>query len=75
MAGGSAGNARWRKAAASAGGNTNCVEVSFRDGSVLVRNSRDRGGSVLVFTAGEWAAFLDGVRHGEFDQGDSHEIS
>jgi hypothetical protein len=45
-----------------------CVEVSFRDGAVPVRNSRDPDGPVLVFTAGEWDAFVAGVKGGEFDR-------
>jgi hypothetical protein len=49
--------------------NGNCVEVTeLPGGSVGVRNSRDPGGAVLRFTPGEWAAFLGGVRRGEFDR-------
>lgn len=46
-----------------------CVEVAFTDDAVLVRNSRDRAGPVLAFTVAEWAAFVGGVRKGEFDVG------
>jgi hypothetical protein len=35
---------------------------------VVVRDSKERCGPVLVFTAHEWAAFLRGVRASEFDQ-------
>jgi hypothetical protein len=46
----------------------NCVEVAGLDGDGIgVRNSRDTGGPVLVFTPDEWRAFLGGVRNGEFD--------
>lgn len=49
--------------------NGNCVEVTeLPGGSVGVRNSRDPGGPVLRFTRGEWDAFLDGARLGEFDR-------
>jgi hypothetical protein len=35
---------------------------------IAVRDSKQRGGGpVLEFTATEWAAFLAGVRGGEFD--------
>jgi uncharacterized protein DUF397 len=34
-----------------------------------VRDSKDREGPALVFTPGEWRAFLDGVRASEFDLG------
>jgi hypothetical protein len=58
--------ARWRKSTRS--GTNGCVEVAFVQGQVAVRDSKDRSGQVLVFTAHEWAAFLSGVRAGEFDQ-------
>jgi hypothetical protein len=47
--------------------NGNCVEVaSLPGGTIGVRNSRDTAGPVLVFTPGEWQAFLGGVRNGDF---------
>jgi Domain of unknown function (DUF397) len=55
----------WRTAKKSGGGN--CVEVAPDSGLVAVRDSKDRDGPVLRFTATEWDAFLDGVRRGEFD--------
>jgi Domain of unknown function (DUF397) len=58
--------AKWRKSTRS--GTNGCVEVAFVRGQVAVRDSKDRGGPVLVFTAHEWVAFLSGVRAGEFDQ-------
>lgn len=56
----------WRKATASGAGD--CVEVAKvgRD-EVLIRNSFAPDGAVLAFNGAEWAAFLDGVRAGEFD--------
>jgi hypothetical protein len=58
--------ASWRKSSWS---NANgCVEVAFVDTRVALRDSKDRGGPVLVFTAHEWEAFLSGVRAGEFDR-------
>lgn len=48
--------------------NSNCVEVaSLPDGGVAFRNSRDKDGPVLRFTAGEWEAFRQGAKAGEFD--------
>jgi hypothetical protein len=46
----------------------NCVEVAgnLRD-VVAVRDSKDRTGPVLAFSGAEWAAFLEGVKAGEFD--------
>ena len=54
----------WRTSSASSGGN--CVEVAISQNSVLVRNTRNRAGSVLEFTESEWAAFVLGVGSGEF---------
>ena len=49
--------------------NGNCVEVAdLGGGAVGVRNSRDPDGGTLVFTPGEWDAFIGGVRGGEFDR-------
>lgn len=56
---------KWRKSTAS--GTSNCVEVSFDAGSVLMRHSRSPQGPVLSFSHSEWEAFLAGVRNGEFD--------
>ncbi len=48
--------------------NGNCVEVAdLTDGSIGVRNSRDRDGAVLRFTPDEWHAFIGGAQNGEFD--------
>jgi hypothetical protein len=56
----------WVKSSLSAA-NGNCVEVS-RDpaGQVLVRDSKNPDGLVLVFSREVWEAFLSGVRNGEF---------
>lgn len=56
----------WRKSRAS--GTSNCVEVAFDEQSVLVRHSKDPLGPVLAFSRSEWAAFLAGVRKGEFER-------
>ncbi len=45
-----------------------CVAVGRTpQGGVAVRDTKDRDGAVLDFTAEEWAAFLAGARNGEFD--------
>ena len=45
-----------------------CVEVTrLRRGDIGVRNSRFPNVPVVWFTRDEWAAFLDGVKAGEFD--------
>lgn len=44
-----------------------CVEVErLRDGGVIVRNTQILSEDV-TFTAEEWAAFVAGVKNGEFD--------
>ncbi|MFF3332444.1 DUF397 domain-containing protein [Streptomyces sp. NPDC002888] len=46
----------------------NCVEVAaLTDGDIAMRNSRDPDGPALVYTPAEVAAFLAGVKDGEFD--------
>jgi len=60
-------NTPWAKATRSGGNGGQCVEVRRHDGAIQVRDSKDPDGPVLTFTAGEWDAFLDGARKGEFD--------
>jgi hypothetical protein len=46
----------------------NCVEVAaLPEGGIAMRNSRDPHGPALVYTPVEVAAFLAGVKDGEFD--------
>ncbi|MEU7590394.1 DUF397 domain-containing protein [Micromonospora sp. NPDC049230] len=50
------------------GGGDNCIEGAFAlDGTVGMRDSKDRTGPVLGFTPSEWTAFTDGIRDGKFD--------
>jgi hypothetical protein len=51
-------------------GTNACVEVANVDGMVLVRNSGERR-PATVFSRAEWAAFLAGVRAGEFEVPDA----
>jgi hypothetical protein len=44
-----------------------CVQVAFLQGRVAVRDSKDQQGPILVFTTGEWEAFVAGVRAGQLD--------
>jgi hypothetical protein len=61
--------AAWHKSSRSSG-NGNCVEVAVVDDAVAVRDTKDRSGPVLVFTAAEWRAFVSGAKDGEFDLAD-----
>jgi hypothetical protein len=45
-----------------------CVEVGRTpEGAVKVRDTKDRAQEALTFTDEEWAAFVAGVKAGEFD--------
>lgn len=50
----------WRKSTASGG--TNCVEVAFIQGQVLIRNSANPEGGVLSVLPADWNAFVEEVR-------------
>ena len=46
-----------------------CVEVAqLVDGWIAVRNSRHPGGPALIYSRAEMAAFIQGVKAGEFDE-------
>ena len=61
--------AAWQKSSRSSG-NGNCVEVAVVDEVVAVRDTKDRSGPMLFFTASEWQAFVAGAKAGEFDLAD-----
>ncbi len=57
----------WHKSTRSAGGQ-NCVEVADNLPQVVaVRDTKNRDAGTLLFTHDEWAAFVSGVKAGEFD--------
>ncbi|HEY8458609.1 MAG TPA: DUF397 domain-containing protein [Actinopolymorphaceae bacterium] len=58
--------ARWRKASASVG-MQQCVEVAGLGTQVAVRDSKDRQGPSLIFSASAWSAFVGGAKKGEYD--------
>jgi hypothetical protein len=61
-------DSEWYKSSYSSGQGGACIEVADLDGGGrAVRDSKDRNGGHLTFTATEWAAFTAGVRAGEFD--------
>jgi hypothetical protein len=56
----------WRKSSRSSGSG-DCVEVADNQAEIVaVRDSKDREGGTLTFTRGQWAAFVSGVKNGEF---------
>jgi hypothetical protein len=57
-------SAAWRKSSYS-GANGSCVEVApLADDQIAVRDSKDRGGPALVFTAAQWRTFAQGIKEG-----------
>lgn len=58
---------RWRKSSYS-DDKQHCVEIAPAERAVLDRDTRDSdAGSILALPRAPWAAFLAGVRAGEFD--------
>lgn len=51
----------WRKASYS-NGQGDCVEVGDAASTVLVRDTKDRDGGTLAFTARAWQAFTGSFR-------------
>ncbi|MGW4637810.1 DUF397 domain-containing protein [Sphaerisporangium sp. NPDC004334] len=59
--------AMWKKSSRSGNSGGNCVEVAIGlPGIIGVRDSKNADGPALIFSPGEWSAFLDGVKKGRF---------
>jgi Domain of unknown function (DUF397) len=52
---------RWRKSSYSGNGGNDCVEVAA-NGRVLVRDTKNRTGAVLLFSPHAWRRFADKVK-------------
>ena len=54
----------WRKSSFSGGNGGNCIEVGMqpRARRVMVRDTKDRTGPVLAFTAPDWQRFTDQLK-------------
>ena len=62
-------HAPWRTSTRSQ--TSNCVEVApLRTGpaAVALRDSKDRGGPVLLFNRAGWLGFISGAKNGQFDR-------
>jgi Domain of unknown function (DUF397) len=55
----------WRKSSLS--NSIGCLEFAADGDSVLIRDSKHRGGPVLSFSRLEWRQFVDAARRGEFE--------
>lgn len=51
----------WR-VATSTGGNGDCVEAGDADRAILVRDTKDRDGGTLAFTAATWQSFVNSLK-------------
>ncbi|MQA24457.1 MAG: DUF397 domain-containing protein [Micromonosporaceae bacterium] len=63
---------RWHVSSRSTSGGSNCVEagpLSDGTGRVAVRHSKHPDGPCVIYTPTEWAAFVAGVKDGEFNFG------
>jgi hypothetical protein len=58
---------RWRRSRFSNPDGDGLEVAALPSGEVAVRNSRDPGAPVLIYTPAEMAAFISGARDGEFD--------
>jgi hypothetical protein len=54
-------SAPWRKSSYSTNGGQDCVEVAGDD-AVLVRDTTNRDGGALAFTAQAWQTFVNGIK-------------
>jgi Domain of unknown function (DUF397) len=52
---------RWRKSSYS-GSQANCVEIADHGSGVLVRDTKDRPGTMLRFRPAAWRRFADQVK-------------
>lgn len=53
---------RWFKSSYSGSSSSECVETAIPAGPcIYVRDSKDRGGDMISFTADAWAAFMADV--------------
>jgi hypothetical protein len=56
--------ATWRKATYSGGNGGNCVEAGVAEaGRVVVRDTTNRDGGTLTFTAAAWRTFAAQLKH------------
>ena len=51
----------WRKSSFSGDNGGACVEVASAD-AVLVRDTTDRSGPVIMFNAGTWRTFISSIK-------------
>ena len=52
----------WRVATYTGASGGNCVEVGDTDRAILVRDTQDRTGGTLTFTAATWQSFTNSLK-------------
>lgn len=52
----------WRKSSFSDANGGSCIETASGDGVILVRDTTNRNGAALAFTADAWRAFTADVK-------------
>ncbi len=52
----------WRTSSYSGAQGGQCVELASGGGAILVRDTTDRDGETLAFTAAAWQAFTGGLK-------------
>ncbi len=52
----------WRKSSFSDANGGSCVETASGNGVILVRDTTNRDGGILAFTADAWRAFMADVK-------------
>ena len=55
----------WRKSSYSGANGGQCVETASGNGAVLVRDTTNRDGGTLAFSAGAWKAFAGRIKRSE----------
>lgn len=56
----------WQKSSFSGGGGEQCVEIAENDSEILIREG-DAPNTVAITSRSKFAAFIRGVKAGEFD--------
>ena len=52
----------WRKSSFSGANGGSCVETASGNGMILIRDTANRDGATLAFTADAWRAFMTDVK-------------
>jgi hypothetical protein len=58
----------WRKSTRSGSTGGNCVEIAALPAAVVVRDSKDQTGPVLMFEPAAWASFVGAARTSQPDR-------